>query len=101
MLCERVAMRNNKKTMNRKRLFITTGIILLIISLIPVPMLARDGGTRAYRAIMYTVYNRRTIWEEGGYYGHQVGIQVFILNIRVFDNTRFDVRRIGAYTKFS
>jgi len=84
----------NTKTLNRKRLFIIIGIILLLISLVPVPMMLTDGGTRAYSAILYTVYNRRTIWEEGGYHGHRVGIQVFILNVRVFDNTRFEA--IGA-----
>jgi len=40
--------------MKKKRLIILMAIIL-IISLIPIPMTAEDGGTKTYTAVLYKI----------------------------------------------
>ena len=78
--------------MTRKRkLILVVVIIALLILLVPISMgQFDDGGTVVYSAVLYTVHNRRTLWEEDGYDGVIVGIQVRILGRMVFDNTRFE-----------
>ena len=77
----------------RKRHFVIIGIIILLILLVPIPGHFDDGGTVAYYAIIYTVHNYRSLWEEDGYHGVIVGIRVRVFGVTVFDNTRFE--RIG------
>ena len=88
-------MADKKKTAmaisNRKRLFIITIVILLVL-LIPIPSWARDGGTVRYRAIVYTVTNYHSFWYEDGYDGFLVGTRIDIFNRTVFENVRFEKR---------
>ena len=79
-----------RATVKRKRLHIIALIIILVVLLIPIPRYYKDGGTVAYSAIIYTVYDYKTIWFEGGIEGYLVGIEIVILGITVYDNTRFE-----------
>jgi len=79
-----------KGKMYKKWVFIIVCIVILAGLLIPIPAAFDDGGTRQYRAIIYTVTRWRSIWEEDGYDGFLIGTQIDIFGRRVFDNTRFE-----------
>ena len=72
--------------MKRKTKAIILVIILLIPLLIPIHVYYKDGGSHAWRAILWQVTRYHKI-EDGGY---RVGTRVtlFLGRVTVFDNTR-------------
>jgi len=74
-----------------KKFLTTVSIVIAVILIFPLPMQADDGGTWLYKAIVYEVYDRHSIWDgPGGEPGHIVGLQVYILGKKVYDNTHFE-----------
>jgi len=80
----------NRTTSKWRRLFVIIGLIILLILLIPIPGAYNDGGSISYDALIYNVSSRHAYWEEDGYDGFLVGIQIRIFGRLVFDNTRFE-----------
>ena len=73
-----------KITLNKRRFFIIS-IIILAILLVPIPGYFNNGGSTAYRAIIYTIYNYNTVFDGDRHWG---GIRIDIFNRTVFDNVR-------------
>ncbi len=75
-----------------KKMVIVICIILLLIPLlIPTPRFANDGGTVAYQAVLYCVYDvRRLTSDEEMNSGkkYDEGIIVEILGFEVFNNVK-------------
>ena len=71
----------------KKKILVVILIFLIAVLLIPIKYYYKDGGTVAYRAILYSVTNYHSISPEGGYY---TGIEVKILGKSIYDSTTFD-----------
>ena len=78
---EHQTMKNKKKILNKKRIFIIIGIVILLILFFPIPIEAyEDGGTTVHSALAYTVYNYNRMLYEDGYFGYFVGIRIEAFN---------------------
>lgn len=66
----------------KKALIIIT-IIIAFVLLCPVKHYYKDGGTVAYKAILYTVYDKRSYVPDG----LEVGTIVEILGFEVYNDT--------------
>lgn len=72
--------------MTKKKIILITIVVVLIILLIPYRKnMLWDGGSVEYKALLYKVKNVHTL-DNGG--GHYEGIEIEILGIKVFDNTK-------------
>jgi len=90
-----------KKNLVLKLLTIIISIIVLLILLIPRPLYADDGGTEVYKAKLYSVEIRHSIWEnnagfdwyradlEEGTFGYLTGTKIKIFGRIIRDNTEF------------
>ncbi len=74
--------------MKKKIRNIIIGIILFML-FVPIPSYAKDGGTVSYKAILWSVTDRHTMWTEDGVSGHIVGYEVRILWFEVYNDTEF------------
>lgn len=75
----------------KKKVIATCVVLLLLVLLVPTPRFANDGGTVAYQAALYCMYDvrRLTSTEEinsGKMYDE--GIIVEILGFEVFNNVK-------------
>ena len=66
---------------------IAISILLAVITLCPIPMRLKDGGTVEYRALLYCVsdVHRLAPSTESGY---EDGIRIEILGRQVFNNVK-------------
>ena len=71
----------NKKL--KKHIIIVTVLVILAVSLIPIPRYLKDGGTVEYNALLYSVHQVHSLNLDGGY---NVGTRVRVLFWKVFDN---------------
>ena len=64
-------------------------LIVLLILLVPIPQQYNDGGTTAYKAVLYSVYDVHKIYEpnEAGKMEYIEGIIIEILGKEVYNNT--------------
>ncbi|MBR3105165.1 MAG: hypothetical protein IKQ27_10000 [Lachnospiraceae bacterium] len=67
----------------KKHVIIVTVLVILAVSLIPIPRYLKDGGTVEYNALLYSVHQVNSLNLDGGY---NVGTRVRILFWKVFDN---------------
>ena len=67
----------------KKHIIIVTVLVILAVSLIPIPRYLKDGGTVEYNALLYSVHQVNSLNLDGGY---KVGTRVRILFWKVFDN---------------
>lgn len=74
--------------MRKKIIFIILFIVLLILFK-PNKLYYKDGGTVQYEAILWSVIERHTIWEEDGVHGRLEGYEIRILWFEVYDNVKF------------
>jgi len=84
-----------KRKRRRKRTLIVLAILAALILLTPIPYTIKDGGTKHYSAILYSVYDYHARWMH--YYRNTEtnelrdsilrGIEVDILGIKVYDGT--------------
>lgn len=74
-----------------KKVLIICGVIILIlfVLLCPVKCYYKDGGTVAYKAILYTVYDKHS-WVPDGILE---GTVVEILGFEVYNDTKITVPR--------
>ena len=87
--------KETKKKRRRKRTLIVLAILAALILLTPIPYTIKDGGTKHYSAILYSVYDYHALWMH--YYRNTEtnelrysilrGIEVDILGIKVYDGT--------------
>ncbi|MBR5667664.1 MAG: hypothetical protein IKW95_08255 [Lachnospiraceae bacterium] len=87
--------KETKKKRRRKRTLIVLAILAALILLTPIPYTIKDGGTKHYSAILYSVYDYHALWMH--YYRNTEtnelrysilrGIAVDILGIKVYDGT--------------
>ena len=85
----------NKQTNVKKRRITAAIVIVLVLAfialLIPRTLHANDGGTRVFKAVLYTVYKWHAFDDPDETTGEQryiVGTSVDILGMRVFEYTR-------------
>ena len=71
-----------------KKAVIIAAVILIIITLFPIPLYYKDGGSVEYRALAYSVCNYHTV--EG-----LRGIEVMIFGLKVIDNTYYVNESVG------
>ena len=67
----------------KKHIIIVTVLVILAVSLIPIPRYLKDGGTVEYNALLYSVHQVHSLNLDGGY---NVGTRVRVLFWKVFDN---------------
>ena len=67
----------------KKHIIIGTVLVILAVSLIPIPRYLKDGGTVEYNALLYCVHQVHSLNLDGGY---NVGTRVRVLFWEVFDN---------------
>ncbi|MBO4562632.1 MAG: hypothetical protein J5772_03380 [Clostridia bacterium] len=84
--------KKERKKLTKKQIVICVLIVILILLLIPIPFSFKDGGSRAWIAVLYRVDKWHQISDdpETGEFGYTVGTTVEILGLKVFDNTRFE-----------
>lgn len=70
--------------MKNKRLII--GIIILSLTLIPIPFKLKDGGTTEYKAILYTVTKLHRL-SPNSKTGYEDGLKVEVLGIQVYNKS--------------
>ena len=77
-----------KRKMIKKLLKMILGLILLIL-LVPIKSTIKDGGTIAYNAVIYSVYDVHSIYydEVGDEVIYSEGYIVKIFGKEVFNNT--------------
>lgn len=71
--------------MKKKNIYIIIGVIIFILMLVPIPLTSLDdGGTKEYRAILYSVtkYHKLNLISEKGY---DDGWKIKILGIKIYD----------------
>ena len=75
--------------MKKKKIILAVIIITLIVMLIPIRAVYKDGGTVGYNAVLYSVtdYHSINFDRESGY---DTGIEIKILGITVYENTTFE-----------
>jgi len=74
-----------------KRIIIVSAIILLLILLIPFPLHYQDGGSVDYKAIIYCVTNRHSLWtNDEGVNGYLTGIEISVFGIEIYENVKFE-----------
>ena len=73
--------------MKKKIIKIAAVIIALLILLFPITYHYKDGGTVAYRALLYQVYDVHSLRMTGGY---DEGTIIKILGFEVFNNVNYE-----------
>jgi len=70
--------------MKKRRLFVL--IIILILSLIPVPMTLEDGGTKTYTAVLYKIIVWNKIIDDSSN-GYKTGTEIYFFpnNLKILD----------------
>jgi hypothetical protein len=71
----------------KKKLFIITIFITVLLLLFPIPVHYKDGGTVKYQAVLYSITNYHAL---RGVDGYNTGIEIKIFGITVYDNTTFE-----------
>ena len=71
--------------MKKKIKIIVLSVLIIAILFVPFTFYNKDGGTVEHRALTYAVINRHSIAGEDVY---DVGTEVEILGIKVYDNTQ-------------
>ena len=74
--------------MKNKRLII--GIIILSLTLIPIPFKWTDGGTTEYKALLYTVTKLHRL-SPNSETGYEDGLKVKILGIQVYNEIKDNI----------
>lgn len=78
--------------MNRKmskKAYIILSFILVIVLLFPIKEELKDGGTKKYTALLYSVTYKHSIDEQDGVYGYSIGTIVRVLFFEVYNDTAF------------
>ena len=75
----------------KKKIVVTFCVILIILSLLPIPMQLKDGGSVKYKGLFYTVTDVHSLttaeeMERGKEYNE--GIIVELFGIEIFNNVR-------------
>ncbi len=76
----------------KKKICVIVAVVLLVLMLIPVKMNLDDGGTKIYRAVLYTVTDWHRINPEHFGDGNTSapmyieGVTVYILGTKVYDS---------------
>ena len=73
----------------KKKIILAVCAVLLILSLIPIPMHLKDGGTVVYKSVLYEVQDIERMKGDGHF---EVGFSVKILGFDVFEKTSEEVR---------
>ena len=88
--------------MKKNPFFIILIVIVVLVLFCPIPLQYKDGGTVEYKALTYSVRNLHSIrnntkgssWYvpeiEEGAPGYIVGLEVEILGVKIYDNTKFE-----------
>lgn len=74
--------------MKKKRLII--GIIILSLTIIPIPFKLKDGGTTEYKAILYTITKLHRL-SPNSKTGYEDGLKVKILGIQVYNEIKDNI----------
>ena len=74
--------------MKKKRLII--GIIILSLTLLPIPFKLKDGGTTEYKALLYTVTKLHCL-SPNSETGYEDGLKVKILGIQVYNEIKDNI----------
>lgn len=74
-----------------KKKIIIIVILFLLLLLIPIPIRLKDGGTVEYRSILYKVSKVKSLKNTDNDYGYIRGIRIYILNKKIYDNTKYVV----------
>ena len=74
--------------MKKKRLII--GIIILSLTLLPIPFKLKDGGTTEYKALLYTVTKLHRL-SPNSETGYEDGLKVKILGIQVYNEIKDNI----------
>jgi len=91
--------------MKKKLFIIIPAVVVFLILCFPMPYGIDDGGSVEYRAILYSVKKCHSMWtnskEYDGYLpdveegadGYITGLEIRILGIEVYNNTKFEKRK--------
>lgn len=89
-MSEEITETRPKKKRRRWILF----VIALVVVLTPIRLQYKDGGTKEYKAILYSVTKRHSIIDKEDkennlmHYGFRVGTEIRILGIEIFNNDK-------------
>lgn len=75
-------------TKSKKKAIIIAAAVILIITLFPIALRYKDGGSVEYKSLTYSVWNYHTL--DG-----LRGIEVRILGLTIFDNTYYVNGSVG------
>ena len=90
-MSEEITETKPKKKKRRRWILIAIAIVVLLI---PIRLQYKDGGTKEYKAILYSVTKRHAMIDKEDeannlwYHGFRVGTEIRILGIEVFNNDR-------------
>jgi hypothetical protein len=72
--------------MMKKKIIRITIITIALILLFPIPLRYKDGGTVKYQAVLYSITDYHAL---KGVDSYDIGIEIKILGITVYENTTF------------
>ena len=70
-----------------KKWIITISILVLVSLIIPIPLHYKDGGTKAYKAALYTIYQVHRINDSADGPDYIEGTIIKILGHEVYNDT--------------
>ena len=73
----------------RKKICIVTSIILAIILLFPLKIELKDGGTKEYVAVLYSVTHKHSLDSKDGVSSYSIGTIVRVLFFEIYNDVTF------------
>lgn len=73
----------------RKKICIVISAILAIILLFPLKIELKDGGTKEYVAVLYSVTYKHSLDSKDGDYGYSIGTIIRVLFFEVYNDVTF------------
>ena len=70
-----------------KKWIITISILVLVLLIIPIPLHYNDGGTREYKAALYTIYQVHRLHDSADGVSYIEGTIIKILGHEVYNDT--------------